>query len=395
MILLELVLVLLGIYLSAYVGYELLLFAANAVIPEPAAFEPSTLRRFAVLIPAHDEELHLPRLLTSLHSQVYAKDRYRVVVVADNCHDGTAAIARSAAVDVLERTDTERKGKGHAIGWALDLIGLDAFDAVVIVDGDSQVTPELLRQLNLQMERGDRVIQCYNGVANPGQTWFTRLMDISRTVSNEIVHPAKRKLGLSSHLMGNGMCFDVAILKLHGWNAFSVGEDWEYYAKLILSGVDVGYSRLARVFHQESVNLRQASSQRLRWSSGRFEVLQRYALRLFVQGIRRRDVRYVDAALPLLFPNPSLGINLTLLGVAAAGVIWIVGGTFLLVWFSALTAMQLAMFLIGVWHTQNRLANALTLLCAPAFLAWKMSIDLLSILGAGRKEWKRTERRLS
>jgi len=384
-------------YLSAYVLYQLLLFCANALVRDPSDFEPLTFRRFNVVIPAHNEELYLARLLASLGSQGYPKDRYRVTVVADNCEDGTVAACRAFDVAVLERVDAVQRGKGHAIRYALEQMDLNDFNAVVIVDGDSVVNAGLLHHLNLQMERGDRVIQCYNGVANPQQSWFTRLMDVSRTISNDIVHPGKRKLGLSSHLMGNGMCFDVEIFKAQGgWHAFSVGEDWEYYARLVLSGTAIGYSRLSRVYHQESVNLRQASSQRMRWSSGRLQVLRDYGPSLFIQGIRTGNLRCVDASLPLLLPNPSLGMNLTFLGwCVAGGYSALSGNTTLLIWYSALGLLQVMMFLIGVLHTKHKTANAMSLVLAPMFLVWKMGIDVLSLFGLGRKDWKRTERRLS
>lgn len=383
-------------YLTLHVMYQLLLIAANAWIPDPPAFQPKTFRRFNVIVPAHNEELYLPRLLGSLRSQSYPKARYRVTVVADNCTDHTVDACLGFDVDVLERVDAARRSKGYAIQWALDKLNLDQFEAVAIVDGDSLVNPEFLHQLNLQMERGDRVIQCYNGVANSQATWFTRVMDVSRTIANDIVHPGKRKLGLSSHLMGNGMCFDVRILRSLGWGAFSIGEDWEYYAKLVLSGTLVGYSRLSRVYHQESINLRQASSQRIRWSSGRFQVLRSYGPALLWEGLRTGNVRCIDASLPLVLPNPSLGMNLTVAGVGAAALYWMVTGDRRLVFaFAALGLLQLMEFLIGVLYTEHKVANAMSLVLAPVFLAWKMGIDVLSVCGIGRSEFKRTERRVS
>lgn len=383
----------LGAFLSAYVLYQTALYVANAVIPDPRDRTPSRYRRLNVMVPAHDEERFLPRLLASLASQEYPKDSYRVTVIADNCTDGTVASCTPFDVDVLERADAARRGKGHAIGWALTQIDLARFDAVVIIDGDSQVEPAFLRHLNLQLDRGDRVIQCYNGVANPDRSWFTRLMHVSRTIANDILHPAKRKLGLSSYLMGNGMCFDVDVLRTHGWNAFSVGEDWEYYARLVLAGVDVGYSRLARVYHQESVNLKQASSQRLRWSGGRFQVLQLFGPALLRHGLRTGRFAYIDASLPLVFPNPSLGMNMTLLGVVLSALLWSLGGPAgFLGWFGLLVALQLAMFLVGAMFTDNKLTSAASLVAAPVFLAWKMAIDILSLCGFGRKEWKATDR---
>jgi cellulose synthase/poly-beta-1,6-N-acetylglucosamine synthase-like glycosyltransferase len=381
-------------YLAVYVAYQVLLFVANALVRDPAPFTPAKMNRIAVLAPAHNEELFLPRLVETLTRQDYPPDRYTVIVIADNCTDGTAAAARKFGVEVFERNVTEKRGKGYAIGWILERIDLDALDAVVIVDGDSLVGPSFLSALNLQLERGDQVIQCYNGVANPGQSWFTRLMDVSRTIANEILHPAKRKLGLSSHLMGNGMCFSTRVIRAFGWSAFSVGEDWEYYARLVLSGAHVGYSRDARVYHQESVNLKQASSQRLRWSGGRFQVLRQYGPSLFVEGIRKGNITCLDASLPLLFPNPSLGINLTILGLGLSTAAWYFGGSLALaVLFGILAVIQFALFMIGVLYTRDKLANALSLFLAPAFLIWKMGIDVLSLGGVGTKRWKPTERK--
>jgi cellulose synthase/poly-beta-1,6-N-acetylglucosamine synthase-like glycosyltransferase len=389
-------LILLGLYLTAYVAYQSMLFAANAVIPDPLFVAPVRLRRFSVVVPAHNEAQNLPRLLTSLASEDYPRDRLRATVIADNCTDGTATICSDFDVDILERHDPVNRGKGHAIQWALPHLGLEKFDALVVVDGDSVIEPGFLRHLNLQMEKGDRVIQCYNGVANPAQSWFTRLMDVSRTMSNEILHPAKRKLGLSSYLMGNGMCFDVGVLASTGWTALSVGEDWEYYAQLVIGGGVVGYSKGSRVYHEESVGLRQASTQRMRWSSGRFAILKRYGPSLVVQGLRTRNLKCLDAALPLVFPNPSLGINLTLLGLSAGAVLALTGqGSSIALWFALLALAQLAMLIVGVLYTRQKAASAASLVLAPLFLVWKMGIDVLSLFGIGSHGWKHTHRRAS
>lgn len=396
MTLLTIALVVLGTYVTSYVLYQALLFGANALIADPQEVAPSRVRHFNVLVPAHNEELYLPRLVESLLAQDYPRDAYDVTVIADNCTDATASVCRQFGVNVLERVQADRRGKGYAIGWALETAGLAGFDAALIVDADSIADSGLLRYLNLQMDRGDRVIQCYNGVANPQHSWFTRLMDVSRTIANEIIHPGKRKLGLSSHLMGNGMCFDRKVLESCPWNAFSVGEDWEYYARLVLAGEYVGYCRHARVYHQESTTLRQASAQRLRWSSSRFQMLRRYVPSLVAHALRTGRFVYLDASLPLVFPNPSLGINLTLAGLMTAALLWRFGGSpIVLAWWLVLLVAQLAMYVIGALHTRDKRASTLSLVLAPVFLIWKLVVDLLSLFGVGSKKWKPTARRPS
>lgn len=395
MIVLESALAALAVYLTCHVVYDLFLVIVNIIVPDRqrALVTPRTF--FGVLMPSHDEELLLPRTLKSLDGQDYPRNLFRAIVVADNCSDKTADIARLGGALVLERHNPHMTGKGHAIRFALEHIDLREYGAIVIVDADSVVASDFLLQLDEALQKGDRIIQCYNGVGNPGTSWFTRLLDVSRTLSNEVFHPAKGKLGLSSFLMGNGMCFSRSVLEKYGWNAFTVGEDWEYYACLITAGEKVSFSQRARVYHQESSTLRQATSQRIRWSSGRIAVLAKYGLGMFARGLWDRNIVAVDASLPLIFPNPSLGINLTIGGAVLS---LLLGprshGLTFVTWFGILALAQIAMFVYGAFLTRDKWNNVASLVVAPAFLAWKMGIDVLSAFGVGRKTWVKTQRKL-
>jgi len=392
MIVISTVLVLAGIYLSFYVAYWLILLCTHffsSLRPSPAG---ALLTRFAVVIPAHDEELLLPRLLASTRNQDYPGERFGTIVVADNCTDSTADVARRQGASVLERVDEGKRGKGYAIKWALETIGLDKYDAVLIVDADCFISSNALRSLDGAMQ-GKQVIQCYSGVGNPNDSWFTRLLDVSRTINNDIYSPAKQRLGLSSELTGTGMCFATRILRKYGWDAFTIGEDWEYYAKLVQNGEAVGFDWNAKVYHEESSSLKQATSQRMRWSSGRFAVAWRYGFRLLAKGIIERNVVKFDAGLTLILPNPSLGMNVTLMCLGVAFLTTAGQGTAFPLWFFLLALAQLGVFVVGVFYTKNKLSKFLAIFIAPAFLAWKMGIDALAILGVGRKKWVRTERK--
>lgn len=325
-------------------------------------------------------------LLTSL---------FDTIVVADNCTDNTARIAEEMVVYVLESDDLKRIGKGYALKFALEKIDIDMYDAVFIIDADSVVRKDLLKQLDRLVREGRGIIQCYNGIDNSDESWFTRLLHVSRIISNEIYHPAKQLLGFSSSLMGNGMCICAEIILRYGWEAFTVGEDWEYYAKLLLEGETIAFAQNARVYHRESSSLKQATSQRMRWSSGRFAIAWKYGLRLFGRGFVERDIRKIDASLPLIFPNPSLGLNMTLIGIFLSVLLPLGGGKiYLIVWLCCLMASQCMIFFVGIMYTRNRLKSFLSLFVAPLFLIWKMGIDLFSILGAGRSRWIRTKRKI-
>ncbi len=395
MLFIQIIIGLVGIYISLYVLYNLSLILVHFFVSKRTSFKFSTATIFKVLVPAHNEELLLSELMNSLRAQDYPENMYEVVVVADNCTDQTAKIAKHENVRTVERKNSRFVGKGYAIKYGLENIENETYDAVLIVDADSVVESGTLRELDRAIQQGARIMQCYNGLANPDNSWFTRLMDVSRTFGNEVLGPAKEKIGLSSHLMGNGMCFVRDVIEKYGWDAFTVGEDWEYYAKLVMKGERIAFVNKARVYHRESVDLEQATSQRLRWSSGRFAVAAKYGTRLLLNGIKSGSILKTDAALPLLLPNPSLGISLTILMFVIVLVIPLSGYRGLFTgWFGLLVILQLAFFLVGVMFVKNRKEKLMALLFAPVFLLWKSGLDLLSVAGIGRKYWVRTERKL-
>jgi cellulose synthase/poly-beta-1,6-N-acetylglucosamine synthase-like glycosyltransferase len=385
------------IYLAASIIYQLVLAAAYFVVPERKQLLPDKHNRFAILVPAHNEELLISRLCESLLKIRYPRDKFIIYIIADNCTDETAVISSRYPVRVMTRDDTSHTGKGHAINWALSQVRLGDFDAVLIVDADNIVDPNILEELNSKIDSGEQAIQCNNAVGNRGDSWFTQLLFVSRTVGNLLYHHAKYKLGLSSYLMGNGICFSTKLLARKKWTAFSVGEDWEYYAQLIQDRIKVGYAVKAKVFHQESRSLKQATTQRLRWSSGRFHVLRKYGIGLFKDGITKRDLFTLDASLPLIFPNYSLQINLTflylILSIAFTASYFrrvLLGiGLFLVIG-------QIALFMAGIYLSKSYKEVFKAILRAPFFLIWKAVIDLLSFTGSYReKKWIRTQRHIS
>ena len=383
-----------GIYSSIFVFYNLILTFAHFFIKDIKRPDVAPKTRFGIVIPAHNEELLLGRLLKSINRQNYPVNMFEAIVVADNCTDKTSQVGLENGAVVLERLDSQHHGKGYAIRYALEGMDLDRYDAIFILDADSIMSNDVLKCLNQTVLGGSNVIQCYNGVANPDESWFTRLLNVSRTIGNEIYHPAKEKLGLSSYLMGNGMCFSKKILLKYGWGAFTVGEDWEYYAKLIEKGETVSFAHKAGVYHQESSSLKQATSQRMRWSSGRFLVAWRYGFRIFYRGLIEGNIRKIDASMPLILPNPSLGMNIIIIGFTLSFLFPVRVDKGFILWFSSLALLQFLTFMTGIAYTHNKLNNFYSLFIAPLFLLWKMGIDFFSALGLGRKKWVRTERKL-
>lgn len=380
------------VYVGAATIYLLVLVISYFVLNEKKILSSAQLNNFAVLVPAHNEEMLVGNLCQSILDIDYPKEKYDIFIIADNCTDNTTHICRQYSVSLLERFDPNNAGKGQALAWALNHIDLNHFNAIFIVDADNYVDSSVLVQLDKHINNDELAIQCYNAVGNRNDSWFTQLLYVSRTIGNVFYHEAKYRLGLSSYLMGNGLCFNTKLIKERGWTAFSPSEDWEYYAQLVESGIRIGFASKAKVYHQESCTLNQATSQRLRWSSGRFKIARTLGWRLIVKGIREKDWRLIDSSFPLIFPNYSLGVNLTLLALILS--LFAISSTAIFsILFLILLGLQFIIFIAGSFIAGSPLKIFRAVLFAPVFLVWKGIIDFLCFTGLYRSnKWVRTRR---
>ena len=381
-------------YLAASTIYLLILVFAYFLVPEPATKEDEKYNRFAILVPAHNEEMLISRLCQSLLEIQYQQEFYEIFIIADNCTDKTAELSASYAANVMVRKSADNFGKGFALDFAIRHIPIETFDAILIIDADNIVDSLILAELNKSINQGEQAIQCCNGVGNRSDSSFTELLYVSRLIGNHLYHHAKYKLGLSSYLMGNGICFTRTLLKNRGWTAFTAGEDWEYYAQLASDGIKIGFAIGAKIFHQESRSLNQATSQRLRWASGKFHVLRKYGLRLLWKGVREKNMHIIDASLPLIFPNYSLQLNMTIFAIGATLIIPETSfkGFFIAI-LLVLLGCQLSLFIVGSYLAGKYCKIFKAIMFAPVFLVWKAIIDIFSITGIYKpKKWIRTKR---
>jgi cellulose synthase/poly-beta-1,6-N-acetylglucosamine synthase-like glycosyltransferase len=355
------------------------------------------LKRIAIIIPAHNEELIIDGLCKNIKQINYSQGLYDIYFIADNCRDKTASICMENGFKVLERFDETYKGKGYAIKYAFDNVPLNQYDALLIIDADTYVDENILLELSKSLTSGDMAIQCYIKIPNRNETWFTELLSVSRVINGLFYHYPKSMLGLSSYLMGSGICFSTALIKKKGWTAFSIAEDWEYYAQLLLDGYRIAFAKNAVVYQYESRSLGQATSQRLRWSSGRWNVTKTLGIRLMFEGLKKRNLILFDSSLPLIFPNYSLQINLTFGALALA---FLLPSSALKVFFVAaslgLLVVQFLLFIAGAFVARSPWKTFCAALYAPVFLVWKSMIDILSFTGLYQgKKWVRTKRHQS
>lgn len=346
--------------------------------------------RLLFLIPAHNEELLLGRTLDSLQRLDYPADRFDVVVIADNCEDRTAEIARDAGAACLERDDPESRGKPRAIEWALGRIDLDRFDGVVITDADSLLDPGFARGLALHAPIGEKVLQCYNDVENRTDSAITRMGAVFSAVRCILMNGLKARTRLNVPL-GNGLCIGTGVIRRYGWKAFSICEDWELYAQLTGHGVSLENAIGARILSQETRTLRQSSSQRKRWAAGKLIVLRDHGLRL-LRSSRIGPHQKLDLIAELTAPGPAVHLGLVLIALAA---VWLLNPPYA-GWITFALLLPLARIAIysalAIIRGPEPFRTTIAFLYLPFYTIWRLGIQALALSMVGGGEWIRTAR---
>ncbi len=387
-----------GIGLALLVGYQLLLAIAACFAKAPtrtASITPTT--HFAILVPAHNEELLLPALLASLATVAYPQDQYTVYVVADNCTDRTAACARQFGAIVHERQNARHRGKGFALQWLTDqlLAAQTPFDAAVILDADSVISPNFLAVMDVALHQGAKVVQAYYTVHHPERAWAMRLRVAALALVHYVRPRGRMAIGGSVGLKGNGMVLRRSILAQYQWSG-SVTEDIDYHMALVLAGEQVVFAENAVVWAEMPGTLEGARSQNVRWEQGRLQLARRYvpqllsgALAAFRKGDRRAAIRQLDSTMEHLIPPFSvlLGVTFGYLLIAIAGQ----SASAQLI-ATLLLLGQLAYLLFGLLLARTPWQTYLALRHVPTFLLWKLWIYLRILLRLETQGWVRTTR---
>ena len=263
-------------------------------------FEPQ--KKFAMLVAAHNEEVVIENLVESLKHLDYPKELYDIFVIADNCTDNTAKIARAAGANVFERFNKEKRGKGFALEWM--------FDKIFKMDTHYDGIADFLKEMNNKMCEGFKVVQGYIDSKNPQDSWITESYAIAFTSANRMLQLAKSNIGLSAQIGGTGFVIDTATLKKLGWGATCLTEDLEFSCKLILNGEKVGWAHDAIIYDEKPLTLKASWNQRKRWMQGFADVATRYGMKLLKKSIKDRSLVAFDCTLYVMQPFVTLATGL-------------------------------------------------------------------------------------
>ena len=271
--------------------------------------------RFMAIIPAHNEAAVVANLVESLKNQDYPKDLYDIYVIADNCTDKTAEIARDAGAIVYERFDENKKTKGYALNWFLgQKIEENApYDAFCIFDADNVADKNFLKAMNKKLCQGENVVQGYRDIKNPTDNWITAGYAIFYWMMNRFYHLARYNLGLSPLLNGTGFMVRFDIIKPTGWDTKTLTEDIEFSLKNIIEGRKLGWATDAIVYDEQPTSFKQSWSQRERWTVGHIQCMKEYTGLLALAVKEKKTLMNFDGLLYILGSIPMFVITIILL----------------------------------------------------------------------------------
>lgn len=271
--------------------------------------------RFMTIIPAHNEENVVANLIESLKNQDYPKELYDIYVIADNCTDNTAKIAKEAGAIVYERFDEDKKTKGYALQWFLaQKIQEDApYDAFCVFDADNIADKNFLKAMNKKLCQGENVVQGYRDIKNPTDNWITAGYAIFYWTMNRFYHLARYNLGLSPLLNGTGFMVRFDVIKPTGWDTKTLTEDIEFSLKNIIEGRKLGWATDAIVYDEQPTGFKQSWSQRSRWTVGHIQCMKEYTGLLAAAVKEKKTLMNFDGLLYILGSIPMFVITLILL----------------------------------------------------------------------------------
>ena len=387
---------LVALFLSIYL---LIVTFAPILLPKRRKQPPAGKKKFAIIIPAHNEEKVIEKTLRSAFQIRYPRELYDVIVVADNCNDNTAKIALSCGAIVFQRVDSTRRGKSFALNWivpqVLERLPTPGYDACIFVDADSVIMPEFLEHMNISLHEGHRIIQSSDLVLDNSNSWRVQLMLIAFALQNYVRPLGKSRLGFSTLLKGNGMCFVTDILRTLKWDELSLGEDLDMGVELIRRGERIHFNPDAVVYALMPEQASSAATQRMRWEGGRFVVLRTRVPAMLAEAWRKKSLHLFEAAIDASFPP---------LAIMLLGALAFVAVNALLLWWGVLSSATMFwswVTIIGMitLHCAFGLAlakvhprNLLAFLYVPRYLVWKVGVYISMLFGKANRAWVRTER---
>ena len=349
--------------------------------------------KFAVIIPAHNEATVINRTLESIKRLDYPAHLRSIFVIADNCDDNTAEIARDAGVTCLERKDNKKRGKGFALQWFFQKAVKQnwQFDAFVSIDADTIVSRNLLRSMNNRLNLGHRVLTCVGNVLTPEKSPTLSISYIAYFLRG-IRKKGRNLLGCTIPIDGYGMCISYDIIKKYAWNATSIMEDIEYWAMLHLKNIRVEFVEDTCVLTELPVNFRDYETPRARWDIGILRVMRKFVIPFVKHWLKDRTFVNFEAILALLTPPFTLFVDLLLIFFCLSVILLPWKSLPLLLYFISLFITGASVFWGLILAKLDRKVYKNLLCYVPLFMIWSPWNFFKRYWTRSRNEWLKSKR---
>ncbi len=286
------------------------------------------LHRFGVLIAARNESNVIDQLVGSIMDQNYPKELVTVFVVADNCTDNTAEVARNAGAVVYERFNREQVGKGYALDYLLSRIGEDygpVFDGFLVFDADNILDPNYIAEMNRVVDLGYEIITSYRNSKNYGDNWISAGYALWYLRESRYLNHSRMLMNTSCAISGTGFYVSRQVFERDGgWKYYLLTEDIEFTIDHVLQGYKIGFAEKAVLYDEQPVKFSQSWIQRLRWSKGFLQVWAHYGGKL-VRNIFSKNFTSAYDMTMTIFPALFLTLACVLVNLGAEIVGLIIG----------------------------------------------------------------------
>ena len=257
-----------------------------SLVKKPARYIAKKNHKFAVLISARNEENVIGELIESIHSQNYPEELVDIYVVADNCTDSTADVARRGGARVYERNDTTHVGKGYAINFILKKIyteyAYEKYEGFIVFDADNILDRNYIKEMNAVFDSGYGIVTSYRNSKNYDSNWISAASSLWFLREARYLNNSRMILGNSCAISGTGFLIsDKIIRKNKGWRYYLLTEDIEFTISNVINGETVGYADKAVIYDEQPTKLSQSFRQRSRWAKGFYQVFLKYGAKLF------------------------------------------------------------------------------------------------------------------
>lgn len=352
---------------------------------------PQTKNKIAILIPAHNEAEGIIATIQSIHPQLKTGDR--LLIVADNCTDNTAAVAREHGAEVIERTHATHRGKGYALDFGVQFLAQNPPDIVVIIDADCIVQEgALLKLANHTAHYKVPVQSLYLMLSPQGASLKSRIAEFAWVVKNQVRARGYKKLGLPCPLMGSGMAFPWETISQENLANGNIVEDLKLGIDLCKAGSPPLFYETAVVTSHFPSTTSGQTVQRTRWEHGHLSMILSQAPRLFMQGIFQGNKNLLAMAFDLCVPPLAL-LVVMLSGLFIISSIAALAGMTTIPFLISLTSLALlaCAILLAWWGWGRGIITITTLLLVPVYVLSKIPY-YFNFIFKRQKKWVRTDR---